>query len=149
MARLNSGAQDLLLRLLRIVVGVNVSYVEWPHPVDLNHRLSLRECVMVVPSRKSMESSGDERVRLAHLDLVSRAKIKCPGDHGKTLVLRMRVRRKLEAWGQHESDDEWPRFARIALQDGELRALGYRRRSVAPFDVFRIDEYLFVARSLS
>src|SRR5215468_415937 len=140
MARLNSCAQYLLLRLLRIVVGVDISYVEWPHPVDLNHRLSLRECVMVVPCRKSMESSRVERMRLTHLDLVSRAEIKRAGDYGKTLVLRMRVRRKLEARGQHESDDKWPRLARIALQDGELRALGYRRRSVAPFDVLRIDE---------
>lgn len=60
-----------------------------------------------------MESSRVERVRLAHLDLVSSAEIKRAGDHRKTLVLRMRVRRKLEARGQHESDDEWPRFARI------------------------------------
>src|SRR5512144_1502795 len=104
-------AQSLLLRLLRIVVGVDVRYVEWPHPVDLNHRLSLREGVMVVPCRKSVESSRVERMRLAHLDLVSRAEIKRAGDHGKTLGLRMRVRRKLEARRQHESDDKWLRFA--------------------------------------
>src|SRR5271165_6687402 len=96
-----------------------------------------------------MEPASGQRVDLARFRFVAHPKTERAGNNGKTLVLRVPMWRHLVASRHHEANDEWPRLAGIALQDGDLGTLRHRRRSVAPFNVLGIDEVLFVARSLS
>src|SRR5215469_17636437 len=102
---------------------------------------------MVIFAGKEMEAARLERVRVARVDLVACPESERARDHGKTLILGMPVRRNLVSGRDHETNDERSRFARIAFQDGDLRAFGHRRRRSAPLDVLRIDEVLTFARS--
>src|SRR5215467_15166797 len=102
---------------------------------------------MVILPGKEMEGACRDRGCLAHLDFVTLPEIERARDHGEALVLTVPVWRDLVPWRDHEANDERPRFARIALQNGDLRPLGNRRGRSAPFDVLCIDKAL--ARSLS
>src|SRR5262245_42282516 len=101
---------------------------------------------MVVFPGKVMEGTRSDRGRIARFRFVTLPEIERTRDHRKALVLGMPVRRNLVPGGNHEAHDERPRLEGIALQDGDLRTLGNRRRRRAPLDVFGIDEVLAFTR---
>src|SRR5206468_3664392 len=75
----------LLLRFLEVVVGIDISDVEWTIAVHLDYGAHFREGVVVRFGGQEMEAAGSERMSLAGLDLVARAQIKRSGDHGEVV----------------------------------------------------------------
>src|SRR5207249_3316167 len=112
----------LLFPMARIIAGIDVVDGPWPHAVKLHHGLALGPDEVLHASLPVAVRPGRQSRDSLLVEFVAHAEVERPGDNGHALRLWVRVRRHAIAVRDLDPEDERPLLARVAFEDGKLRA---------------------------